>query len=102
MFIFEKERERAGEGHIERRTEDAKQSLLRAESPMRGLNSRTVRSCLEPKSDAQETEPPRCPPRFFLLITARVAFYHTVKITSLLYVPTHQRAKPLLCLLINS
>ena len=36
-------------------------SLLSAQTPMRGSNSRTARSCPEPKSAAQPTEPPRRP-----------------------------------------
>ena len=34
---------------------------MSAQSPTRGSNSGTVRSRPEPKSDAQLTEPPRCP-----------------------------------------
>ena len=36
-------------------------SALSTESPMWGLNSEAARSLLESKSDAQLTEPPRCP-----------------------------------------
>ena len=34
---------------------------LSAQSPTPGSNSQAVRSCPEPKSDAQPTKPPRCP-----------------------------------------
>ena len=69
MFIhFLRDRERdkaqAGERQIERETQNRKQtpgSELSAQSPMRGSNSQTARSGPEPKSDAQPTEPPRCP-----------------------------------------
>ena len=37
-------------------------SALSAWSPMQGSNPRTVRSWPELKSEAQPTEPPRCPP----------------------------------------
>ena len=57
MSIFEREREgecKRGRGR-ERETEDLKQapgSMLSAQSLMQGLNSWTVRSLPEPKSDA--------------------------------------------------
>ena len=47
-----------------RKTQNPKRgpgSKLSAQNPMRGLNPQTVRSCPEPKSDTQPTEPPRCP-----------------------------------------
>ena len=37
-------------------------SALTAQSPMKGSNPRTANSWPEPKSDAQQTEPPRRPP----------------------------------------
>ena len=46
-FIFEKEREQAGEGKRERESQNLKQapgSELSAQSPTRGSNSQTVRS----------------------------------------------------------
>ena len=57
-FTFESEREteRDSRGGAEREgdtdSEAAPGSELSAQSPMRGLNPRTVRSCPEPKSDA--------------------------------------------------
>ena len=74
MFIYfdrerERERERAwvGEGQREGETQNLKEapgSELSAQSPMWGLNSRTVRSWPELKLDSQPTEPPRCPDYF--------------------------------------
>ena len=62
MFIFGRE---CKWGKVEREREEDRgpeaDSVLTAEIPMRGLNSRTVRSCPELKSDAQPTEPPRRP-----------------------------------------
>ena len=55
-----------GEGQRERETENPKQasgSELSAQSLMRGSNPRTMRSRPELKSDAEPTEPPRCPKR---------------------------------------
>ena len=40
------------------------ESELSAQSLTRGSNPRTVRSRPEPESDAQPTEPPRCPSIF--------------------------------------
>ena len=63
-FKREREREQVWEGQRERGTEDLKQAPgaeLTAESLMWGSNSWTTRSWLEPKSDAQLTEPLRCP-----------------------------------------
>ena len=63
-FIYFWERARAGEGQKERETQNLKLapgSELSAQSLTRGLNSQTVRSWPEPKSDAQPTEPPKCP-----------------------------------------
>ena len=54
----------AGEGQKERETQNPNQapgSELSAKNPMRGSNSREVRSGPEPKLDAQPTEPPRSP-----------------------------------------
>ena len=50
----------AGEGQREREMQNPKQapgSELSAQSPMRGSNSQTARSCPELKSDTQPTEP---------------------------------------------
>ena len=58
-YLFLREREtfrvQAGDGQREREIQNLKQapgSELPAQSPMRGLNPRTVRSSPEPKSDA--------------------------------------------------
>ena len=64
--IFESQRQSANRGGAERERERQNQkqapgSELAAQSPTRGLNSQTVRSWPEPKSDAQPTEPPRHP-----------------------------------------
>ena len=72
LFVFETERDRAwtGEGQRERETQNPKQapgSELSAQSPTWGSNSRTARSWPEPKSDAQPTEPPRHPWKFFVV-----------------------------------
>ena len=64
MFIFERHRARVGEGQRQKETQNLKQargSELSAQSPTRGSNPPTVRSWPELKSDAQPTEPPRCP-----------------------------------------
>ena len=53
-----REREREGD------TESEAGSTLSARSPMWGSNQRTMRSGPEAKSDAQQTEPPRCPRSF--------------------------------------
>ena len=57
----ERERERVSKGGVEREgdRESEAGSVLIAETPMPGSNSRTVRSRPELKSDAQPTEPPR-------------------------------------------
>ena len=55
------ERAQAGKGQREGDRGSEAGSVLTAESPMWGLNSRTVRSGPEPKWNAQLTEPPRCP-----------------------------------------
>ena len=64
LFIFERETEyELGRGR-EREAQTLKQALhseLSAQSPTWGLNSETMRSWPEPKSDAQPTEPPRRP-----------------------------------------
>ena len=60
MFIYFGEREHERRRDRERGIGRSKAgSVLTAASPMWGSNSRTVRSCPEPKSDAQPTEPPR-------------------------------------------
>ena len=67
MFIYFWERQRqnaSGLGQRERETQNLKQapgSELSAQIPTRGSNPRAVRSWPEPKSDAQPTEPSRCP-----------------------------------------
>ena len=68
VFIFERGRERQsmrrGGAERERETQNPKQdpgSELSAQSPIWGLNSWTMRSWPEQKSDTQPTEPPRCP-----------------------------------------
>ena len=66
LFIFERER-----GQRERETQNLKQALgfeLSAQSPMRGLNSWTVRSWPELELDTQPTEPPRHPCWQFLIM----------------------------------
>ena len=53
-----------GEEQRERETQNPKQapgSEPSAQSPTQGSNPRTVRSCLEPKSGTQPSEPPRRP-----------------------------------------
>ena len=62
-LFFERQSMSRGEQR-EGETQNTKQaagSELSAQSPTRGLNSRTVRSRPEPKSDGQLTEPPRHP-----------------------------------------
>ena len=66
MFILGRQRDRmqAGEGQREKEKQNLKQapgSKLSAQSPMWSSNSQTMRSCPEPKSVAQPSEPPRCP-----------------------------------------
>ena len=59
-----------GGAERERETQNPKQapgSELSAQGPMRGSNSRSVRSCPEPQSDAQPTEPPRRPRKWNFL-----------------------------------
>ena len=54
----------SGGGERKRETWNLKQapdSELSAQSPTWGSNPQTARSCPEPKSDAQLTEPPRRP-----------------------------------------
>ena len=66
VYFWEIDREWAGEGQRERETQNLKQApglKLSAQSPVRGLNSKVVRSWPEPKLDTQLTEPPTCPPR---------------------------------------
>ena len=59
MYLVLRERRPGAEREGARRSEMG--SALTAQSPTRGLNSRTGRSPPELKSDAQLTEPPRCP-----------------------------------------
>ena len=70
-----RERERASRGRAERKEEQnpkqAPGSKLSAQSPMRGSNSGTVRSWLEPKSHTNWLSHPGAPRKFFL-ITALV------------------------------
>ena len=67
LFLRERDRDRdrawVGEGQSERGTQNPKHSRLWAVSAEteRGLNSQSVGSWLEPKSEAQLTEPPRRP-----------------------------------------
>ena len=64
LFLIDRDRVRAGEGQREGETQNPKQapgSEPSAQSPTWGSNSQTVRSGPELKSDAQQTEPPRCP-----------------------------------------
>ena len=61
IYLYLRQTAQAGEGERERETQNLKQALgseLSAQSPMQGSNSWAVRSCPEPKSDAQLTEPP--------------------------------------------
>ena len=57
-------------------------SALTAESPMRDLNSQTVRLSPEPKSDTQPTEPPRCPDVFIFLIQYVTVHVHFLPLRS--------------------
>ena len=71
MFIYfwRRETQNMSEGQRERETQNPKQALsseLTAQSLTRGSNSLTARSWPEPKSDAQLTEPSRCPCFIFL------------------------------------
>ena len=70
MFIYFWDRQRAwtGKGQRKRETQNPKRapgSELSAQSPTRSSNPQTVRSWPEQKSDAQTTELPRRPSRFF-------------------------------------
>ena len=72
-----------GKEQRERETQNPKWapgSELSAQSPTRGLNSRTVRSWPEQKLDAQLTEPPRCPSLAFLKLvyTVLLPYHHTM------------------------
>ena len=67
-----------GEGQRERQTQNPKQvrgSELSAQSPTWGSNLRTAGSCLEPKSDAQPTEPPRCPAQTLLVLMSPIYLF---------------------------
>ena len=64
-----------GEAEREGDTESEAGSGPSAQSATRGLNPQTVRSCPEPKSDAQPTEPPRCPTNPFLMSPDGEAMY---------------------------
>ena len=55
----------AGEGQRERERGSEVGSARTAVSLIWGLNSETVRRWPEPKSDAQSTEPPRCPQKTY-------------------------------------
>ena len=69
-----------GEGQRERETQNRKQapgSEPSAQSLTWGLNSRTVRSRPELKSDAQPTEPPRRPGFAIFKNGVRAAQHHT-------------------------
>ena len=67
IYFWERGRQsmsRGGEGQRERETQNPKQAPgfeLSAQSPTGGSNPRAMRSWPELKSDAQRTEPPRCP-----------------------------------------
>ena len=64
LFLRQRESMSRRGAERERETQNLKQapgSELSAQSPMQGSNSQTVRWWHEPKSDAQPTEPPRCP-----------------------------------------
>ena len=81
LFLRETEREVLGayieEGQKESEIQNLKQApgcKLSAQSLTRGLNSQTVRSWPEPKSDAQPTEPPRCPTEYVILDLRVVEF----------------------------
>ena len=68
MLIYFWDRAQVGEGQRERETQNQKQapgSEQSAQSPTRGSNSWAVRSWPEPKLDAQQTDLPRCPLKFF-------------------------------------
>ena len=70
-----------GQGQREKETQNPKQapgSELSAQSPMRGLNSQTVRSRLKSKSVAQLTEPPRRPGKSFSDAEDMMIFLYTV------------------------
>ena len=75
IYFWERARDRAwvGEGYRERETQNRKLapgSEQSAQSPTRGSNSRTARSWPEPKSDAQQTEPPRRPMIYCIWVLA--------------------------------
>ena len=77
LFLRDRERVWVGEGQREKETQNLKQdpgSEVSAQSPTRGSNSQAVRSWPEPKSDAQLTEPPRCP-RIYIFA---YVFFHTL------------------------
>ena len=72
------ERQSMSRAGAERETQNLKQapgSELSAQSLMWGWNSQTMRSCPEPKSDAQPTEPPRCPFLFYFILFYFILFY---------------------------
>ena len=103
MFIFERERLSAsrGEAERERQTQNPKRapgSERSVQSLTWGSNSQTVRSWPELKSDAQLTEPPRCPGQdwflkltqlMFMLSTQSKALIHGLFVLNLTYVPSH-------------
>ena len=64
FYVFLRDRAWVGEGQRDRETQNVKQapgSELSAQSLTRSLNPWIMRSWPEPKSDAQLTQPPRCP-----------------------------------------
>ena len=69
LFLRQRETEHEWERVGKRETQNLKQapgSERSAQSPTRGLNSRSVRSWPEPKSATQLTEPPRSPKRLVI------------------------------------
>ena len=86
VYFWGRARQSMSRGRAERETQNLKQapgSELSAQSPTRGSNPQTT-SWREVKSDAQPTEPPRCPKILFLsnLYTQHGAWIHNPKIKS--------------------
>ena len=76
-----RERERERERERQRETQNPKQAPsteLSAQSPMQGWNPQTARLQLEPKSDAQPTEPPTHPPLPHFLNQNPTLPYHSM------------------------
>ena len=68
MFIYFWES--MSEGGTEKEGDRRSEAVLTAASQMWGWNSQTVRSQPEPKSDTQQTEPPKHPvPRFCIAVS---------------------------------